>query len=733
LPCFAGKTIIPAPFMFETAGNLAIAVPVLTLVGLVLLPLLWALAAALSPRRLAKPTAVLGSIATLGLVVSLSVRLARVSAGHVLVQHVAQLARLGQLDLTVDLALDARGAAFAVVIAVVACGSAAFTSLYREAPASRLGWTGIVAAGAMLVCTGDGLAPISIGLGLLSLGSWGLHRGTEARGSVVAFAGNVSILLGFVFLFWALGGSFGPEGYDPDGAPRFALVTTNTPSVAPDKATLSMTTYAGALVSADDADLPNEPIVSPMSVVVPAGVYTLRIQRGGASSDVVVPRVALVAGRTHVLSPYGPTTSLRTLDDQLAAPRNSPAGGITSVRSVLAGRTVAGLRASAVVLLLVLGGALFHLFALAGQRGPSALAGVLQALVAPYFALRLAPLVEPTGADDSLVVLLGGAVGLVLAARASGVDDPSKALRGVAAASAAAAVAAAGLGAPSGVLLLVCPSVVAASAGLAAVEAESDPRWLGVASAAAIGLLPGSGASCGLIVTVSAALASAAKGTVVWAVFSAGLALVLAAVAALASLAAFRPFEEATASKRSGGAAVVVVLASVALLSGVVLGVGTTSFGGHVAPLVERVTGAPAVTATRGMVVAAVMLTIVATASGAAASRRVRAGAAAPGWLVTLGRPYAVVLSAASGIGEGARFLERSVRAMDREVIAYLPETAVGVVERAVQGIGRGGRRLETDAAELDDTRRAERFHTAAVAMMVALLGLVVLSSLFLR
>ncbi|MDF2693179.1 MAG: hypothetical protein K0S65_1562, partial [Labilithrix sp.] len=217
--------------MYEAAGALAIVQPVLTLVGLVALPLLWALVAAafarssaaraVSARPIADvigPTvAISGAVATLGLAIVLAVRLASLPHGTVLVQHLAQLARLGQLDLAFDLAADPRSVTFAIVIAVVAGASTLHTALSsrRPATASRHAWTGLLTAGAMLLCTGDGFAPILVGLGALSLGAWGLSHGGDPAPNAAALAGNAGVLLGFVFLFWSLGGAFGPEGYDP--------------------------------------------------------------------------------------------------------------------------------------------------------------------------------------------------------------------------------------------------------------------------------------------------------------------------------------------------------------------------------------------------------------------------------------------------------------------------------------------------------------------------------------
>jgi hypothetical protein len=741
--------------MFETAGPLAIVQPVLTLVGLVALPILWALLAAVCARGrvvVGRIVSIACSLGTLGLAIALVIRLALLPRGHVLVQHVAQLARLGQLDLAFDLSLDPRSAVFVVVVAIVACASALQTSSSsRPGADARLAWTGLVAGGAMFLCAGDGFAPILIGLGLLSLGAWGLARGGDPAPNVAALAGNVGVLLGLVFLFWSLGGAFGPEGYDPDGAPRFVLVTTSSPSTQADKATLAMTTHAGALVSSDDADLPGEPIAAPFSISVQPGIYTLRVQGGAASGDVVVPRVALAPGRTHVLTPYGPTASLRALDDQFAVPRLAPNGRAASVRAALSGRTINGLRASAIVLLLVLGGALAHLHALASRRGPSSLASMLEALPAPYLALRLAPLIDPSAADGALVLLLGTGSALVISARASCVDDGHKVLRGVLAATASTAVTASGLGEPSAALILVSSSVVATTAALAAMEARRDIRWLGMACAGTVGLLPGAGASSGYVFAVTAALGMTTRGSVVWAAFGVVVAATLLVAGTLGALAAFRLYDAfIRASMRDLGhsrmqGAIAVILAVIALVGGVVLGAGTTMFGGKVVPLAARLSGSAGVPVPRAMAGAAVVLSLAAAATGVVLARRASASSAPPRWLLALGRPYAVLAWTASGIGDGASFLQRSVRAMDRDVIDDVPAAIRDAFLRVAGGLTRA-RAVSTGAnraieqsldlarvkLEVDDPRSAERIRTVALLVMVALLGLVVLSSVLL-
>lgn len=735
--------------MFETTGSLAMVQPVVLLVALVILPLFWALVAALSARSrpdIGRLSSVVLSALTLGVGIHLAVRLAMLPHGWLLLQHVAQIARLGQLDLAFDLVLEARGAAFAVVVALVGCASAVQTAWSsRPDRVVRLAWSGVLTGSAMLTTLGDGFAPILVGLGGLSLGGWGLSRGARTMPTIAALAGNAAVMLGFVFLFWSLGGAFGPEGYDPDGAPRFVLVTTGTPSGDTEKATLVMSSHAGALVSSDDADLPGEPVVSPFAINVPPAIHTLRIQGGVASADIVVPRVALVAGKTHVLTPYGSTTSLRAFEDQLAVPRLGTNGRPATVLSLLATRTIGGVRAAVVILVFLLGGSLAHLHALAGRRGPSALASVLEALPAPLLAVRLAPMVDPLAVDGLVVLVLGAGSALVLAARAACVHDGHQALRGVLAATASAAVAAAGVGEPSAALVLAVSGMVSTSGALAAIDARRDVRWLGMACAGMVGVLPGAGTSSGYFLAFGAALSGAGKSSGAWAVFpiAAGCALVVAC--ALGALAVFRVYDAVVHTARSPAVAarvswvpnagqsrmqiaVSAVLAIGGLASGVALGVGTTMFGGHATHLAARLAGAGAVAISRGLALAAVAITIAAAAVGFVLARRVSSSGAAPGWLLALGRPYALVARAASGVGVGALFMQRSVRAMDRDVVEDIPAAIGELVGRVARALGR---RPEARQG-LQETGTDERIRTAVLLVMVALLGLVVLSSILL-
>lgn len=734
--------------MFETVGSLGIVQPILALVALVGLPLLWTIISALSTRPapdsprgglIGTIVAIACAVGTLGLTLVMAARLALLPRGCLLVQHVAQLARLGQLDLAFDLALDPRSATIAVVVAIVACASVlhvAWSS--RPSTAPTLGWTGLATTGAMLLVVGDGVAPILVGLGILSLGVWGLSAGGEMTPNTMMLGGNIAVLLGLVFLFWSLGGAFGPEGYDPDGAPRFVLVTTPS-KVESAKATLTMTTHSGALVSSDDSDLPGEPVASPFSIVVEPGVYTLRVQSGAASGDVVVPRVAFVAGRSHVLTPYGPTASLRALDDQIAVPRLAPGGGNAGVRAVLSSRTIGGLRASAIILLLILGGALAHVHAHASRRGPASVALGLAVIPAPYLALRLAPLVDPRGADGALVVILGASSALLLSANAASGADGHKTIRGVLAAVVSLAFVAVGFGEPASALILSCSAIVATSAAIAALEARRDIRWLGVASAATVGLLPGAGASTGYIFATATALGSAVYSTPTWAVFAAvaGGAILLAVT--LSSLAVFRVYDALIrATVRDPGVSrgqgvVVIALAILALLGGTVLGAGTTPLGGAVEPLARRLVGAPeAAVAPKMIAAAALFASLVAAAAGAVLARRVSASDEPPRWLLMLGRPYAVITSAMAALGGGVRYLQQSADALDRDVIDDVP---AAFRDAALRIGGLAGRSTERGipADQAEESIASPRSRTIVLFVLVLLLMAVVLSSFVLR
>jgi hypothetical protein len=715
--------------MFEAAGSPVNAVETPMLAALLVLPLFWALVVAISSARrrrgsqrgeesVAETASVAGSVATLGVGVALVVTLASSPKGHWLLQHVAQLARLGQLDLPLDLALVPRTAPVLLMIGVIGCASV-LQSIEAARPDSdaRLAWTGIVVSGASLTCIGDSLAAFFSGLGILSLGAWGLGRSRNFVASVTALAGHASVLLGFGVLFWSLGGSFGPEGYEPDGAPRFVLVTTNEPSEHPDQSTLRMTTHAGALVSSDDTDLPNEPIRAPFSVSVSPAVMTLRVQGGVAASDVVVPRVALSAGRTHVLMPVGPTASLRSLDDQLALVRGTLGEGSTTTRAMLERRSILGLRAPTVIALLLFGGALLNALALASRRGPAPLASFLEAFPGSFVALRLSELLVSSSSDGLLVAVLGALVALVLAARAATTQDAHHALRSVLASSGALAVCSAGLGDSGAALVLLCASHLGAAAIAAGLDGERDARWLGVACAGMAGLLPGVGSSAGFGFALSAALrlATIGEGARIKLVALASVVALLLTVG-FGALALFGIYSkharvpDARANEAPAAWPVLPILASATILVGGVLGAGTAPFGGGLWPLAWKLGDSVDLTLSPMRSMCSFVLTTASAALALKVARGVGRSRGESSWVRTVTRVGQIGVTWPSRLTSLAEFFSFSVVVTSRRIDAMQL-------------------RLTTKACEALVLTTSEKVRDGLVIGMVTVLLLLVLSS----
>ncbi len=723
--------------MFETSGALTNVEPVSTLVLLFLLPVLWAIVSIVFRTRdgLIARVAIAMSGGMLTLAITLAMRLSSLPRGSVLVQHVAQLGRLGQLDLAFDLMLDPKGAAFAIIVALLAFSSVLHTAWSpRPAIADALACAGILASSALLLCTADGFAPLLVGASGVSLGAWSLWRDRRDDSSVIAFGGNVAVALGLFMLYWSLGGSFGPAGYDADAAPRIVLVATG-PAPA-DRTTLSMSTLAGARVSSDEGPgLPGEPLTTPFTVALEPGVYTFRIEGGAATADVLVPHVAITQGQAYTLTPYGPTTSVRNLADQIAAPRIASTGGQVPVRALLAARSLGGVRASLLIIFLLVCAPLAQAHALSARRGPAALAATLEILPAAYFALRFAPLVDASSLDGGLVTLAGSISAFLLGGRAAAADDPAQAMRCVLGAATSIAVGAVGLGEPAAALVLSASSLVACGAALAAVEGRRDVRWLGVACAAAVGLLPGAGTSPGFALTLTsslnAALHGARAGEGLATSAAAGIASALSMLAwAFCALAAFRVYDAVIRSSlrdpgTRGQAAVVTLLAVLALGGGVILGAGTTAFGGQVIPLARRIVGdATADAAPRPIAAAAIALSIVTAATGVLLARRVGAGPQTPRWLRTLSAPHGAAMRLLAVGTRGFGFLQRSVVRMDRDVVE---DFGVAVTEV----FGRLARVVRPPGAH-PDPQRAQRITTAIVLVLLALFALLVLSSMVL-
>jgi hypothetical protein len=738
--------------MFETAGTLTIVELASSLVALVLLPLLWAAVAAISAirgagGRFAVRVAIATSGGAFGLAVAHAVRASQMPAGRVAEQHVVQLSRIGQLDLGIDLVRDPTSATLAVLAAFVGFAAVLHVVWTRsKRVASRLAWTGLATSATLLVVLADDLPAVAVGLQLATLAGWAIAGGGRGKPLGLALAGDWAVVFGAWILFWSLGGSFGTSGFTPDPLPRFAIVSVPDAPPPDGKATVSLTTYEDSMVSSDDGPpLPGEPLRAPFTLALDPGNYSFRIQAGAATTDLLVTHVTLAPGHAYVLMPYGPTTSIRNLADQLAVPRPTPTGPI-SMRAVLETRTIAGVRVSTMVGIIAMLAALLRL-ALLGKSERGGLAYALEGVPPVVLAVHIAPLVDPGVASAIAIVPAFAAVVLGAAAAASRTRDGVP--RATLAALASLAVASAYLGETAGAVMILVAATVGCAAITAALDAGVDVRWLGVACASTAGVLPAAGASPGLACVIAGAFGASATGHVAGGVVAplATVAVILVAVAVFrvygATITAPRP-----ADSPRGPRVLVVVLAITSLLGGAALGAGTSPFGGHTAPLARRlVAGGGGVDGVPRIAVAALVLSLAAAVIGLVAARRATRTPEAPAWIKWLDGP-AVLLAHAVGWGSGLlRFFVRSVVVMNEDVI----DDATEVLASGVSAVGSGVRRLDAVVARgmlarafgrgadevvvrtgMDDPRRFERVKLGLVIGMVALLGLVVLSSVFL-
>jgi len=544
----------------------------------------------------------------------------------------------------------------------------------------------------------------------------------------------------------SLGGTFGASGYTPDPQPRFAIVALPDP-VRPDaKATVSLTTYEDALVSSDDGPpLPGEPLRSPFTLALDPGNYSFRIQAGAATTDLLVTHVTLAAGHSYVLTPYGPTTSFRNLDDQLAVPRPTPTGP-SSMRAVLGARVIGGLNLATVLGIVAVVAALLRL-ALLSRSDRGGLAYAFEGVPPVVLVMHVAPLVDPGAAAALAIVPALAAV--ILAASAAASRSRGAVARTVLAALALLAVTAVLLGETAGAVTLVVSATLGTAAMTAALDSEADVRWLGVTCASIAGVLPAAGASPGVATVIAGAFGASAANRI-----AGGVVAPLGTIAViLVSLAAFRVYGATIAMGRvatgpRGPRALVVMLAVASLVGGAALGAGSSPFGGRAVPLARRlVVGAGGLDGAPRISAAALGLSLAAAVIGLIAARRATRTPQAPGWLAVLEAPAMVVERGAALCASLVRFFARSVVVMNEDVIDDVTEvlasgvSAVGAgVRRADAVVARGllARALGRGADEvvvrtgLDHPRRFERVTLVLVVGMVALLGVVVLSSVIL-
>ncbi|AKU94105.1 hypothetical protein AKJ09_00769 [Labilithrix luteola] len=764
--------------MFETAGLLRIAEPSASLVWLVVLPLLWAAFAFASAifgvrRQSVRAVALAASSGILVLSTFEAIRLAELGPGRVIEQHVATLVRLGQLDLSIDLAADFGAIAFTILVGILAVASVirSYADVDRARPTS-LGWTGILVAASLLVLLAAAWPLVLVGLGLATVAAWGMTGAPGVSRVATALTGDGLALFGFVLLFWSLGGTFGGGGFDPDARPRFALVAIPDVTVPDGKSTVSMSTYAGAFVTSDDGPpLPGEPLRSPFTVTLEPGVHSFEIDAGSAVSQLLVTHVTLAAGRAYALAPFGPTTSFRNLADQLAVARPNVSSPSTA-RVTLGEHLLFGVRTSTFVVLLVALGALLRLVASAAAHAQNP----FEAIVAFALVSRVALLIDKDGLGA--LALLGSAFALLFALDAASRHHVRGVFGSVLAAAAALSIACLG-GAGTSASFVILGSVALASFA-ATIEVDADVRWLGVAGAAMAGLLPFTGAFAGYASLAGSLLVGARTGSLAFGVSALFLGLTVVSVSyvcfrmydagvppsALGAEERVRRDNQKRDQKRDQGrvaSALQIGLAAGALFGGALLGAGTSPYGGRVVPLVQRVFGDVSLAPSTGIATAAAFFALACAVVGLVVARSspgaTGAGETGPGWLRAVVTSPAALFARATGIGRSsAGFLASSVDAMDRDVIddvffafgrsVLVVASGVRRAERVFGGAAaaeaegrsgpsrvRWGSRVVSqfeDRLGLDNPRIAERLRFVLLFVMVALLGLILLFAVLL-
>lgn len=400
-----------------------------------------------------------------------------IGLGGFATQHVLRLVRVGQLEASIDLALDATSASMA--LAVLAVGAVFFGT--RDRVGARVAAAGSVAvAGALLTVMADGAVAAMIGATAASLAI--VATSPRERPRVAPRLSDAALAGGIAVLFWLQGGAWGDERYVPDlGTPRVVAVTGAEPAEDGDdgpavhidaagqitkrgetqakraspsgRATLRFDALPGATIFLDEsrtplADKSGAPLRAPIAdVSIPAGRHALRIHAGGGLDDYVLGNVTFDDGAHVALVPLGPTLVYRHANDQLA---------LASKHGGAAGDRLRGRGAAIVVAFLLLAiSALLR--ATHGSADAAGAALAPAAILAPAIVLvRFAPVMALSSGAQGAIALLGAtsaAVGAALATRAGAWRDLEQKL---CIATAGAALAGAALGSrPAAIATLV--------------------------------------------------------------------------------------------------------------------------------------------------------------------------------------------------------------------------------------------------------------------------------------
>jgi hypothetical protein len=373
--------------------------------------------------------------------------IARTPAGaRALFEPLVRCARIGQLDVGIDLWFDRLSAVACCVVCMVALGTSGVLLRRGPSPGDWRGWAWLelTVAGALLSSMADGFVTTALGWTLVATAATWLASWDDGRVAVITStrcaAGIGALTVAASVLFWGLGGAWRDAEYVPDPQPRFAVVrsdeeSVSAPSQAPEEDTdepgpgsLTLTSMPTASVFVDDARNPamRAPFVH---AALPAGSHVLRIHPGGSMGDAVVGPFALGPGDAIALVQLGPTLSFREIATELVVREG---GDENEPRRVLADRmSPFGAHFVAVALAFLGLAAAATAASSPPTRAPAALGLASRAIglvLAPFLLARLAvlvPLVHPSRAAIAIAIAIAGGAIVVVAfsRRSAGLND----------------------------------------------------------------------------------------------------------------------------------------------------------------------------------------------------------------------------------------------------------------------------------------------------------------------
>jgi hypothetical protein len=357
----------------------------------------------------ARPIAMSTSGLSLACVAAHAVMLAKASSGRILLCHVAQALNLGSLSSSLDLQLDALGAAaslLATLVALLAC-------LFVQEVAG-FAWIHLALLGALVEFLADDVLPLAMSGSLAAMAiAWlAMREGASAAAAtaVRSAAGVWAIGVGIALI---LGGPGAWDGATNEAVHAFeATPVAYGPVAPPDGASLSMSFPAGASVFVDDARTPvaRAPFEG---VTLAAGTHLLRVRTGARAQDEAVGPLSVGAGQALVLLPAGPVSSLHGMDE-LRAAAGEPHGAEPRVIAVLVAWLVAA--------------AALSVWPLPNQSSPAlaAVACVTTSVAGPFLLLRASQAFS-VPREMALLFVAGGAFAfLAVLRRALSLDGPAR-------------------------------------------------------------------------------------------------------------------------------------------------------------------------------------------------------------------------------------------------------------------------------------------------------------------